>query len=480
MIGRVCATFLMWAAFAIVLPAQTTAVVALPAQTTAVVTFTTLHSFDGTDGEAPHAVLVQGTDGNFYGTTYYAGGSNNCIGGCGTVFSITPDGTLTTLHSFNGTDGGNPVAGLVQGTDGKFYGTTTQGGANTCPEGFGCGTVFSITSAGILTTLHSFEGADGDTPSGGLVQGINGRFYGTTSGGGPHADGTVFSVTTGGVLTTLHNFDGTDGNGPEAALIEGKNGKLYGTTSAGGANLNSGTVFSITKSGTLTTLYSFCSATNCTDGAYPTAPLVQGTGGKFYGTTFYGGANNKGTIFCITAEGTPTTLHTFDGADGANPGALVRGTDGAFYGTAGGGDNEGNGTVFSITAGGILTTLHSFNGTDGDLPNGPIQGTDGMFYGTTQGGGGNLEGTVFGLSVGLGPFVETNPVASKVEATVTILGTDLTGATKVTFHGIAATFTVVSSSEITTTVPAGATTGTVKVVTPGGTLSSNVPFQVLP
>ena len=368
MIEKVCAAFLLWAT-AIVLPAQTTAVAPT-------VTFTTLHSFDGTDGVAPHAVLVQGTDGNFYGTTYYAGGSNNCIAGCGTVFRITPDGTLTTLHSFNGTDGGNPVAGLVQGTDGKFYGTTTQGGANTC-DGFGCGTVFSITSGGILTTLHSFEGADGDTPSGGLVQGINGKFFGTTSGGGAHGDGTVFSITTGGVLTTLHNFDGTDGSDPEAALTEGRNGKLYGTTSAGGANLN-------------------------------------------------------------------------------------------------------NGTVFSITAGGILTTLDSFSGTDGGLPNGLIQGTDGMFYGTTQGGGSNLEGTVFSLSVGSGPFVETNPVASKVEATVTILGTDLTGATKVTFHGIAATFTVVSSSEITTTVPAGATTGTAKVVTPGGTLSSNVPFQVLP
>jgi uncharacterized repeat protein (TIGR03803 family) len=178
-------------------------------------------------------------------------------------------------------------------------------------------------------------------------------------------------------------------------------------------------------------------------------------------------------------------LHTFDGMDGDGSNALVQGADGNFYGTTfEGGANaacySGStcGTVFKITPSGTLTTMHSFNSTDGATPwAGLVQDTDGTFYGTTAYGANN-DGTVFSLSVGLGPFVETQPAMGKVGTAVTILGTSLTGATSVTFNGTAATFTVVSASEVTTTVPAGATTGTVQVVTPGGTLSSNVPFTV--
>jgi uncharacterized repeat protein (TIGR03803 family) len=223
-------------------------------------------------------------------------------------------------------------------------------------------------------------------------------------------------------------------------LVQATDGNFHGTTSQGGAN-NSGTVFKITPGGKLTTLHSFCSQTGCADGQFLYGELVQATDGNFYGTTYQGGDASClppygcGTIFKVTPGGTLTTLHTFvyDNIEGANPQA------------------------------------------------GMVQGTDGNLYGTTvTGSGGGNFGTVFSLSVGLAPFVETRPTSGKVGANVIVLGTNLTGATSVSFNGTAATFQVVSASEITATVPAGATTGAVKVTTPTGTLSSNVGFRVTP
>src|SRR5450759_4522754 len=150
--------------------------------------YTVLHAFAGSDGQLPFAGLMQAGDGNFYGTTYQGG-----TGDAGTVFKITPAGALTTLHSFVGSDGSAPYAGLVQGTDGNFYGTTHSGGTSAL------GTVFKITPGGTLTTLHSFavsEGqfpyAEGEGPYAGLVQGSDGNFYGTAVSGGTSGNGTVF------------------------------------------------------------------------------------------------------------------------------------------------------------------------------------------------------------------------------------------------------------------------------------------------
>jgi uncharacterized repeat protein (TIGR03803 family) len=209
----------------------------------------------------------------------------------------------------------------------------------------------------------------------------------------------------------------------------------------GESNPRGGTVFKITPSGTLTTLYSFCSQSGCADGETPSAPLVQGTDGKLYGTTGGGGINLEGTVFQITSSGTFTSLYSFCQSDCPN----------------------------------------------GDGPEAPVmQATNGSFYGTTtSGGAGGSDcgvdgcGTIFSLSVGLGPFIETQTTSGKVGAAVNILGTDLTGTSSVTFNGTAAEFTVVSPSLITATVPAGATTGKVEALTPSGTLSSNVPFRVL-
>jgi uncharacterized repeat protein (TIGR03803 family) len=462
---RACGIFVLWATGAMVLPAQT---------------FTTIYSFDQnvTDGSGPLAGLVQGTNGKFYGTT--SSGGND---GLGTVFSITSGGTLTTLHSFDDTDGNSPAAGLMQGTNGKFYGTTYAGGANdTCFHG--CGTIFSITAAGTLITLHSFDRTDGSYPEAGLIQGTTGKFYGTTSAGGVNGMGTIFSITAGGTLTTLYSFcsqaNCADGANPAAGLVQGTDGKFYGTTDSGGTHAD-GTVFSITTGGTLFTLHSF----NGTDGDGPQAGLVEGANGKFYGTTRVGGANSDGTVFSITTGGVLATLYSFCSHTGCTDGeypeaGLIQSTDGKFYGTtAGAGTNYG--TVFSITGGGAFRTVHNFAGypADGSEPYGVLlQGTNGKVYGTTFEGGANAGGTVFSMSVGLGPFVVAEPTSGAVGSPVTILGTNLTGATSVTFDGTAATFTVNSKSYISTTVPSGATTGTVEVVTPGGTLSSNVRFRV--
>ena len=480
-----------WKTVSIILLLFAATAIATPAQT-----FNTLAHFNGNDGADPDMSLTQGVDGRFYGTTLYGG--HICPGneGCGTIFKISAKGTLTQLHRFVGTDGSFPMAGLVQATDGNFYGTTLHGGTT------GDGTLFRITPTGALTTLHNFcpqdpVCTDGSVPATGLVQATNGNLYGTTTYGyGHNATGTVFKITLGGVLTTLHTFDLTDGAYPKGALIQATDGNLYGTTYEGGAHrtcgstFGCGTVFRITPGGVLTTLYSFCAQTNCVDGAGPQAALGQATDGNFYGTTFYGGANDTcdlgcGTVFRITPGGVLTTLYSFcaqtNCLDGSAPQAgLVQATDGDFYGTTATGGTMDAGTIFQLTPEGTLTTLHSFcsqpDCPDGAYPDGGlVQATDGNFYGTTY-----YPGTVFSLSMSLGPFVKTLPAAAKVGAKVGILGNNLTGATSVTFNGAPTRFAVKSATLIVTQVPTGATTGPVIVTTPSGTLTSNVPFQVIP
>ncbi|HEY6291971.1 MAG TPA: choice-of-anchor tandem repeat GloVer-containing protein [Terriglobia bacterium] len=467
-------------------------------------TFTNLFSFcpekDCADGEAPSAALVQGSDGNFYGTSVGGGTYNQ-----GNVFKITPGGTLTTLYSFCAEstcpDGTDPVTAMVLGTDGNFYGTTYFGGPNpdACPAGLGCGTIFKITPAGTLTTLYSFCAqsgcTDGSAP-GPLVQGSDGNFYGTTARGGSLACesgcGTIFKITPTGVLTTLYSFNPRGGYSVynSAGLVQATDGNFYGTTNAGGSGTNCGdgcgTVFRITPEGVVTTLRSF----DFTDGAGPSG-LIQAADGNLYGTTGGGGevkpicglgGEGCGTVFKVTLGGTFTTLAFFNSADGSSPTGLVQGTDGNFYGTGGAGGACNCGVVFEVSPEGVLGRLHSFAGypADGRLPlAGLVQATNGIFYGTTFRGGGDDEGTIFGVSVGLAPFVKTVSTFGRAGSTITILGNNLKFATSVTFNGVAASFTVQSSTYIKATVPAGATTGPIVVTLPSGTLTSNVNFQVL-
>jgi uncharacterized repeat protein (TIGR03803 family) len=242
---------------------------------------------------------MQAYDGNFYGTTS-AGGANDE----GTVFRITSEGKLTILYSFcsiaNCTDGSVPFAGLVQGFDGNLYGTTSMGGTNNQ------GVVFEITPEGKLTRLYSFcsaaNCADGAVPYADLTRSRNGHLYGTTYAGGASSDGTVFEVTPAGRMTTLHSFNGADGAAPyTGALLEGIDGNFYGTTFDGGANAGyglGGTVFKMTPAGKLTTLYSFCAESGCADGRGPVGGLVQGVDGTLYGTAYAGGI--YGTASCGT------------------------------------------------------------------------------------------------------------------------------------------------------------------------------------
>lgn len=271
--------------------------------------FSLVYTFTGgADGSQPKGPLVLASDGNFYGTTA-EGGSHSYYGG---FFQMSPGGTVTPLYGFTGgNDGGQPQSGLVQGVDGNLYGTTGSGTYE--------GTLFQFVPGTLdtINTLYSFTGADtGANPFGGLVQGPDGTFYGTTDDGastyceaevvhGPRFDGggcgTIYSFAlTGantGTVTPLYEFTGSsDGFNPMDTLIFGSDGNLYGTANAGGADAN-GSIFQVTTSGTLTPLFGFCAPNDCSDGQSPYQGLVQGSDGNFYGTTRSGGSYSEGVVF---------------------------------------------------------------------------------------------------------------------------------------------------------------------------------------
>jgi uncharacterized repeat protein (TIGR03803 family) len=368
-----------------------------------------LYSFGGRPDGAGPVQVIQGSDGNFYGTTSAGGGAGPKF--AGTVFKITAAGVETVLYSFSGGADGAQPAGLVEGADGNFYGATAFGGepGNVNSAFPGKGAIFKLTPSGVETVLYSFQGgADGGNPVGALIQGSDGNFYGMTSTGGTAGYGTVFKITPAGVETVLHSFQGgADGVSPGAgaALLQASDGNFYGTTATGGANscgsINNtcGTVFRITPSGDETVLYSFKGGV---DGSSPQSALIQGSDGDFYSTTDAGGTAGYGTVFKITSAGVETVLHSFQGgADGFYPGALLQASDGNFYGTAGGGAFM-FGTIFQITPAGVASPLYSFQGNpnpggvpDGANPGSLIVGSDGVFYGITAIGGAPNGGTVF-------------------------------------------------------------------------------------
>lgn len=272
--------------------------------------------------------------------------------------------------------------------------------------------VFWLAMAGIspasitFNSLASFNGTSGNGPNHtALIQATDGNLWGNTVGGGANSQGEVFKISPSGTLTTVYSFCSlsgcADGAQPYGPLMQASNGDFYGTTLLGGAN-NYGTVFKLTSTGTLTTLYSFCAQASCTDGEYPEGVLAQDSAGNFYGTTYSGGASDDGTVFKLTQDGVLTTLHTFSGLDGALPTGGLIAANGAFYGTAQANGVNGEGTVFKITSTGTFTTLYSFcsqtNCTDGTTPVGWMVDVSGNFYGTTQSGGANGQGTVFKMT----------------------------------------------------------------------------------
>ena len=375
---------------------------------------TNLVNFGSPKGRDLRAGLVQGSDGNFYGTTS-AGGSD----GVGTVFKMTAAGAETTLVSFPSNGGGpfggpfSPIpSGLIQGSEGDFYGTISRGGSGGGSSGGG-GTVFKMTTAGSVTTLVNFTGSNGETPLGGLLRGSDGDFYGITSRGGSGDRGTIFKMTAAGSVTTLVNF-GRDGT-PSAGLMQGSDGNFYGTTKGNGAfydnvdgtyGYDSGTIFKMNPSGDLTTLVNFPSGSN-------PSRLIQGSDGNFYGTTSAGGSGGSGTVFQMTPTGDLTALANFSGANGSTPTAgLLQGSDGNFYGTTITGGGNGYGTVFQMTAAGDLTTLVNFTSANGSTPSAAlVRGSDGHLYGTTRSGGTTADGQPAGggqiFRLRMGPAVTT-------------------------------------------------------------------------
>jgi uncharacterized repeat protein (TIGR03803 family) len=377
------------------------------------------------DGSNPWAGLTMDSKDNLYGTTLF-GGAN----GGGVVFKVSSMAQESTLYSFGSQpgDGTNPYAGVIMDAEGNLYGTTAEGGrggsGTNCP--YSCGTAFELTSAGTETVLYSFcaqpDCTDGYLPYAGLLM-EGGNLYGITNAGGntSNASGTIFELTPTGQESVLYAFcshsnwpNCPDGSAPSfASLITDQNGNLYGTTFDGGVNTSEcysgcGTVFKLTPSGTETVLYSFCSQSNCVDGnnTWPSGgrTLVMDQNGNLYGTTYYGGANNAGTVFKLTSAGVESVLYSFCSQsgckDGVNPAGLIMDATGNLYGTTYYGGANNTGTVFMVSSSGKERTLYSFGSQPGDgsgPAEGVIMGKEGNLYGTTYQGGANGYGTVFGL-----------------------------------------------------------------------------------
>jgi uncharacterized repeat protein (TIGR03803 family) len=365
---------------------------------------TVLHNFTNSpDGAYPYAALIQARDGNFYSTTEYGGVESN-----GVIFRSTSGGDITAVAQCN-IDGVLPAVStgaLLESDDGTFYGVSRLGGpTNLSGYPLGPGTVFRTTTNGVITTFGQFGGVIGSHPVAAIIRGPDGNFYGTTKAGGGHSCGAIYKLTATGSLVEFYDFVDSVNTGSNlfAGLVLGSNGDLYGATIHGGAD-NDGTLFKITTNAALTVLLSF----NGANGAQPYGTLLLANDGNYYGTTYAGGESNLGTVFKMTPDNVVTTLLSFDGINGANPYAgLIQGTDGNLYGTTYSGGVSNLGTIFQVTTNGVLSTLLSFEGTNGANPYAPLmQASDGCLYGTTVSGGVSNIGTVFRLS--LAPQLKIN------------------------------------------------------------------------
>jgi len=439
-------------------------------------TYTDLHDFNINAGDPFTFVngrLAQGRDGNFYSESNQGGSFLK-----GTVFQLTPSGTVTIIYSFTGNaDGQFPEGGITLGADGNFYGDAKTGGTGNN------GTVFKVTPSGTLTLLHTFTNkGDGLNPMYSLILNPNGNFYGATSQGNNSAPETIFQVAPSGTfktvrtLTTAQGFSG-------GQLSQGSDGNLYGGTNAGGAN-GLGTAFKMTPGKVVTVLHDF----NGTDGAFAAFGLVQASDGKFYGATKGGGSANAGVIYSLTSSGMFTVLHNLNGtSDGSTPfGQLLVASDGNLYGTAvsGGTTFVNCGTIFKVTPAGAYSVVHNFDRTSGCNPEEQlIQGTDGLLYGLVTGGGNHdgRGGVFYSLDLGLPAFAGLVTTTAAEGANVGVLGQGFSGASVVKFGGVQATaISVTGSTFINVTVPAGALTGPVTVTTGSTTLTSTQTFLVKP
>jgi uncharacterized repeat protein (TIGR03803 family) len=349
-----------------------------------------LYSFmGGADGGGPRAGVIRDSAGNLYGTAYYGG-----TRGAGTVYKLGPAGHETVLYNFTGgTDGGEPLAGVIRDSSGNLYGTTSYGGTASA------GVVYQVSTVGQETVLYRFTGGvDGQWPFGGVIRDSAGNLYGTAYAGGADNAGVVYELDAAGQETVLYNFTGrTDGGSPWAGVIRDSAGNLYGATSDGGASA-CGAAYELDTTGQETVLFSFPSSI---DGFYTEGGLVRDSAGNLYGTTTNGGGANAGVVYELAATGQETVLYTFTGAtDGGTPEAgVIRDPDGNLYGTTAAGGTAGFGVVYKLDTAGNETVLHSFTGgTDGDNPfAGVIRDSEGNLYGTTRYGGTANAGVAYRL-----------------------------------------------------------------------------------
>jgi len=373
--------------------------------------FTTIHDFRQGDSDGRPNGVIQASNGQFYGTTRLNAPTGR--GRTGTVFAMDDSGTRTTLHTFQIFFGvtyeGTPLSNLFEANDGNLYGTTF----NEFDSPFPPGQIFRITPAGAYTTVSSAY-----TLRSGVIQASDGRLYGTSAAASDplvresqRAYGTVFRVEASGARTVLHQFVGADSADPVAAVVEIDDGTLYGTT-IGVAPLTPigapspppvhGTIFRVDPA---TGAFATRHTFTGLDGSRPVARLIQASDGLIYGTTSAGGASGLGTVFVLDAAGTLTTLHHFSGVDGSGPATgLTQGLDGRLYGTTASGGAFGRGTIFAMSTTGAFTTVHDFAFTDGANPNADLfQTSDGVLYGTTNAGGPRGGGVVFRIGVDTSP-----------------------------------------------------------------------------
>jgi uncharacterized repeat protein (TIGR03803 family) len=427
-------------------------------------TFSKLHDFENCSAQGPcdpeyPNLLAQGRDGNLYSTTYQ-GGTNNV----GSVFKVTPSGSVTTIHSFalDGSDGMYPYGGLTLGSDGNFYGTTWSGGV------YRAGTVFKIKPSGQLTVLYSFGAREGGDPYAPPVEGADGNYYGVTS------FRAGYKVSSSGTYTLLTTSIPAQSYAP---LTFASDGNFYGTSYSGPNG--QGAVFQMKKTGEVKLIYQFTGK----HGTYPYGPVVQGPDGALYGTTYFGGDfNTCGVVFRLTISGEQTVLHNFDCSNGGRPySGLVAATDGQFYGATEIGGTSNYGVLFGISANGDYNVLFSLQPALGYFPQPTaMQHTAGKIYGLTTAGGQYNSGVFYSLDAGMVPHVFLLKNSGKAGQKVQILGQGLTGTTSVMFGTGLASFAVVSDTYMTATVPTIGTTGSVTVVSPTGTLTSSKIFTVVP
>jgi uncharacterized repeat protein (TIGR03803 family) len=470
-------------------------------------TLSVLYSFDWVHGATPSGGVTLGTDGNFYGTTYDGGTSS-----LGTVFKITSNGTLTVLYNFTGgSDGSYPYAPPIQGTDGNWYGTTSMGGTS------GEGTVYKLTPAGVFTTLYQFDNTHGGQPRDPLVQGTDGNLYGTALYGGTIGYGVIFKITTAGKLTVLYNFDNAHGGYPVSPLIQGNDGNYYGTAQDYGSG-GGGVAFKITPTGTLAVLRNMNSGTDGEGPVGGLVQATDGYFYGVNGTLISGG--NSGTLFQINSTGSSfSILNSFTGPNGAGPQVTpFQHTNGVIYGdtNTGGTGNIGCavgscGVFYEWSASlpafaGLVSTSGKVGAKVGILGQN-FSKSSVVTFGKAQAITVTLSGTTFitatvpsGATTASVTVTTTSgtltsnkkfrvtpqitsftPPSGPVGTVVTITGVSLTQASKVTFGGVAATiFTVNSDTQVTATVPSGAKTGKIAITTQGGTATSSGTFTVTP